>query len=39
MDRTMLIGGEWVAASREETMAVTNPYDASSLGTVPKGSR
>ena len=39
MDRTMLIGGEWVAASREETMAVTNPYDTSSLGTVPKGSR
>jgi len=39
MDRTMLIGGEWVAASREETMAVTNPYDASPLGTVPKGSR
>jgi betaine-aldehyde dehydrogenase len=39
MDRTMLIGGEWVAASGEETMAVTNPYDGSSLGTVPKGSR
>jgi len=39
MDRTMLIGGEWVEASGGETMAVSNPFDASSLGTVPKGSR
>ena len=35
----MLIGGEWVEAASEETIGVSNPFDASSLGTVPKGSR
>lgn len=39
MDHTMLIGGEWVAAADEGTMPVVSPFDASSLGTVPKGSR
>jgi betaine-aldehyde dehydrogenase len=39
MDRTMLIGGEWVTASGEATMPVTSPFDRSSLGTVPKSAR
>jgi betaine-aldehyde dehydrogenase len=39
MDRTMLIGGEWVEASSGSTIAVANPFDRSSLGTVPKGAR
>jgi betaine-aldehyde dehydrogenase len=39
MDHTMLIGGEWVAASSEATMPVTSPFDRSSLGTVPKSAR
>ena len=39
MDRTMLIGGEWVEASSGATAAVTSPFDRSSLGTVPLGSR
>jgi len=39
MDHTMLIGGEWVAASNEATMPVVSPFDRSSLGTVPKSAR
>ncbi|MGP8075659.1 MAG: aldehyde dehydrogenase family protein, partial [Thermoplasmata archaeon] len=39
MDRTMLIGGEWVEASSGATAAVTSPFDRSSLGTVPLGAR
>jgi len=39
MDHTMLIGGEWVAASSEATMPVVSPFDRSSLGTVPKSAR
>ncbi len=39
MDRTMLIGGEWVAASSEATMPVASPFDRTSLGTVPKSGR
>ncbi len=39
MDHTMLINGEWVAASNEGTMPVVSPFDRSSLGTVPKSSR
>jgi len=39
MDHTMLIGGEWVAASSEATMSVVSPFDRSSLGTVPKSAR
>jgi betaine-aldehyde dehydrogenase len=39
MDRTMLIGGEWVTASNEATMPVTSPFDRSSLGTVPRSAR
>jgi betaine-aldehyde dehydrogenase len=39
MDHTMLIEGEWVAASSEATMPVTSPFDGSLLGTVPKSSR
>jgi betaine-aldehyde dehydrogenase len=39
MDRGMLIGGEWTAAVSAATMPVTSPFDRSSLGTVPKGSR
>lgn len=39
MDRTMLINGEWVAASSGATSPVVSPFDGSSLGTVPKGSR
>jgi betaine-aldehyde dehydrogenase len=35
----MLIGGEWVAAASEATSRVVNPYDGTSLGDVPKGSR
>src|SRR5580658_10400372 len=37
--RSMLIGGEWVAASSGETTSVRNPFDGSDLGTVPKGNR
>ncbi|HTW40612.1 MAG TPA: aldehyde dehydrogenase family protein [Thermoplasmata archaeon] len=39
MDRTMLIGGEWVAASNGSTSPVASPFDGASLGTVPLGSR
>ena len=39
MDRTMLIGGEWVAATSEATIPVFNPFDRSLLGTVPKSAR
>jgi betaine-aldehyde dehydrogenase len=39
MDHSMLIGGEWVAAEDEATMAVVNPFDGSALGTVPRSSR
>ncbi len=39
MERTMLIGGEWVAASSQATMPVASPFDRSSLGTVPKSGR
>ena len=39
MDHTMLINGEWVAASDEATMPVVNPFDRSVLGTVPKSAR
>jgi len=39
MDHTMLIEGEWVAASSEATMPVTSPFDGSLLGTVPRSSR
>ncbi|MGA8542766.1 MAG: aldehyde dehydrogenase family protein [Thermoplasmata archaeon] len=39
MDRTMLIGGEWVAASSGSTIAVASPFDGASLGTVPLGAR
>jgi betaine-aldehyde dehydrogenase len=39
MDHTMLIGGEWVAASNEATMPVSSPFDRSSLGTVPRSAR
>ena len=39
MDRTMLIGGEWVAASSGTTIAVASPFDGTSLGTVPQGAR
>ncbi|HXY46442.1 MAG TPA: aldehyde dehydrogenase family protein [Thermoplasmata archaeon] len=39
MDHTMLIGGEWVAASGEATMPVTSPFDRASLGTVPRSGR
>jgi betaine-aldehyde dehydrogenase len=39
MDHTMLIGGEWVAASSEATMTVVSPFDRASLGTVPKSAR
>ncbi|MGP8075733.1 MAG: aldehyde dehydrogenase family protein [Thermoplasmata archaeon] len=39
MDRTMLIGGEWVEASSGATAAVTSPFDRSSLGTVPLAAR
>jgi betaine-aldehyde dehydrogenase len=39
MDHTMLIGGEWVPSSGEATMPVVNPFDGSSLGTVPRSSR
>ena len=39
MDHTMLIGGEWVTATSEETMSVASPFDRSSLGTVPRSSR
>jgi len=35
----MLIGGEWVEASSGAIAAVTSPFDRSSLGTVPLGSR
>ncbi len=35
----MLIGGEWVAASSEDTMPVVSPFDRTSLGTVPKSAR
>ncbi len=35
----MLIGGEWVAASSEDTMPVVSPFDRASLGTVPKSGR
>jgi len=39
MDHTMLIEGEWVAASSEATMPVTSPFDGSLLGTVPRSAR
>ncbi len=39
MDRSMLIGGAWVRASGEATMPVVSPFDGSSLGSVPRGSR
>ena len=39
MDRTMLIGGEWVEASSGATAAVHNPFDRSPLDTVPLGNR
>ena len=39
MDRTMLIGGEWVTASSGATIPVVSPFDRSPLGTVPKSSR
>ncbi len=39
MDHTMLINGEWVAASSEETMPVVSPFDGSVLGTVPRSAR
>ena len=39
MDRTMLVGGEWVPASTGATMPVVSPFDGRSLGTVPRGSR
>jgi betaine-aldehyde dehydrogenase len=39
MDHTMLIGGEWVAASDEATMPVVSPFDRAVLGTVPRSAR
>ncbi|MFZ0700182.1 MAG: aldehyde dehydrogenase family protein [Thermoplasmata archaeon] len=39
MVRKMLIAGEWVTATEEATMSVMNPYDASKLDDVPRGSR
>lgn len=39
MDRTMLIGGEWVAASGGATSPVVSPFDRASLGTVPRSTR
>jgi acyl-CoA reductase-like NAD-dependent aldehyde dehydrogenase len=35
----MLIGGEWVDAGSGATTPVTNPFDGTLLGTVPKGNR
>ena len=35
----MLIGGEWVPSEGEATIPITNPFDGSSLGTVPRSSR
>ena len=35
---TMLIGGQWLAASSGQTLEVTNPADESLLGTVPSAS-
>ncbi len=35
----MLIGGEWTGADRGEAIAVVNPFDGTSLGTVPGGTR
>jgi betaine-aldehyde dehydrogenase len=39
MDHTMLIAGEWVKATKEETMPVRSPFDGASLGTVPRSDR
>jgi len=39
MEHTMLIAGEWVAASNGATMPVVSPFDGSSLGTVPRSAR
>jgi betaine-aldehyde dehydrogenase len=39
MARTMLIGGEWVAAAGDATIPIASPYDGSGLGEVPKGTR
>ncbi len=39
MDHPMVIDGEWVGAASEATLPVLNPFDGSSLGTVPKGGR
>jgi betaine-aldehyde dehydrogenase len=39
MDRTMLIGGEWVAATNGASIAVASPFDGASLGTAPLGAR
>jgi betaine-aldehyde dehydrogenase len=39
MAATMLIGGEWVAASSGSTTTVASPFDGASLGTVPLGAR
>ncbi|MCI4330339.1 MAG: aldehyde dehydrogenase family protein [Thermoplasmata archaeon] len=38
-DSAMLIGGEWVPATRSETMAVHSPFDGRSIASVPKGDR
>jgi betaine-aldehyde dehydrogenase len=37
--RSMLIAGEWVAATSGETTPVRSPFDGADLGTVPKGNR
>jgi betaine-aldehyde dehydrogenase len=39
MDHPMIIDGEWVASTSGATLAVRSPFDGSSLGTVPKGTR
>jgi betaine-aldehyde dehydrogenase len=39
MDHAMFVGGEWVPAQSGATMPVRNPFDGTSLGTVPRSSR
>jgi betaine-aldehyde dehydrogenase len=39
MTQKMLIGDEWVAASGEGTTSVVNPFDGTTIDTVPLGSR
>jgi betaine-aldehyde dehydrogenase len=39
MDRSMLIGGEWVPAASGATAPVRSPFDGAAIATVPVGAR